>query len=339
MSQPLNHAPGLGEFLRRNSTYAILVAIGVGFAILSPDFLTLNNLLTVALQTTLIALAAIGMTLAIITGGIDLSVGSVAALSGALAAGLATRGGLGTYPGLFIGLLAGAGIGALNAAMIVWGRIPPFVATLASMAIARGLTLVYTQGRPIAGLDPAFTFWGSESLLGIPVPVWVLLVVAILVHLLLSQTALGLHIYAVGGGEETTRLAGVSVGAVKFSVYVISGATAALSGLILTARLWSAQPNIGVGLELDAIAAAVLGGSSLAGGVGGIPGTLAGAFIIGVLSNGLNLLEVPSYNQQVIKGLVFILAVMLDYFIKQRRSPKIRPVAPAAPQDKTSGGA
>ncbi|MGB9800572.1 MAG: ABC transporter permease [Thermanaerothrix sp.] len=336
MSQPLNHAPGLGEFLRRNSTYAILVAIGVGFAILSPDFLTLNNLLTVALQSTLVALAAMGMTLTIITGGIDLSVGSVAALSGALAAGLATRGGLGTYPGLLIGLLAGAGIGLLNGAMIVWGRIPPFVATLATMAIARGLTLVYTQGRPIAGLDRAFTFWGSESLLGVPLPVWVLLVVAVLIHLLLSQTALGLHIYAVGGGEETTRLAGVSVGMVKLCVYIISGATAALSGLILTARLWSAQPNIGVGLELDAIAAAVLGGSSLAGGVGSIPGTLAGAFIIGVLSNGLNLLEVPSYNQQVIKGLVFILAVTLDYFIKQRRSPKLRRVTP---QEKTSEGA
>ena len=336
MSQPLNHAYGLGEFLRRNSTYAILVAIGVGFAILSPDFLTLNNLLTVALQSTLVALAAMGMTLTIITGGIDLSVGSVAALSGALAAGLATRGGLGTYPGLLIGLLAGAGIGLLNGAMIVWGRIPPFVATLATMAIARGLTLVYTQGRPIAGLDRAFTFWGSDSLLGVPLPVWVLLVVAVLIHLLLSQTALGLHIYAVGGGEETTRLAGVSVGMVKLCVYIISGATAALSGLILTARLWSAQPNIGVGLELDAIAAAVLGGSSLAGGVGSIPGTLAGAFIIGVLSNGLNLLEVPSYNQQVIKGLVFILAVTLDYFIKQRRSPKLRRVTP---QEKTSEGA
>ncbi|WP_083461783.1 ABC transporter permease [Thermanaerothrix daxensis] len=324
MNSSSNHAPQLSEFLRRNSTYVILLAIVLGFAVLAPEFLTVNNLLTVALQSTLVALAAIGMTLAIITGGIDLSVGSVAALSGALAAGLATRGGLGTYPGLLIGLMAGAGMGLLNAVMIVWGRIPPFVATLASMAIARGLTLVYTQGRPIAGLDRAFTFWGSESLLGVPMPVWVLLVVAVLVHLLLSQTALGLHIYAIGGGEETTRLAGVNVGVVKVCVYVISGATAALSGLILTARLWSAQPNIGVGLELDAIAAAVLGGSSLAGGVGGIPGTLAGAFIIGVLSNGLNLLEVPSYNQQVIKGLVFILAVMLDYFIKQRRTVRTR---------------
>ncbi len=330
-----NHLSSFFSFLRRTSTYLILLVILVWFALLSPEFLTVGNLLTIALQTSLVALVAIGMTLTIITGGIDLSVGSVAALSGALAAGLATRGGLGTYPGLLIGLLVGLGIGFLNGAMIVWGRIPPlvvqvnippFVSTLAMIGIARGLTLVYTQGRPIAGLDKAFTFWGGQGALGIPVPVWVLIVVAVLAYFLLKHTPLGLHIYAVGGGEETTRLAGVNVGLVKFSVYLLSGLCAALSGLILTARLWSAQPNIGVGLELDAIAAAVLGGTSLAGGVGGIPGTLAGAFIIGVLSNGLNLLEMPSYNQQVVKGLVFILAVMLDYFIKQRQAkPKGNP--------------
>lgn len=317
-----NHTSNqLLSFIRRASTYLILLVILVWFALLSPDFLTVNNLLTVALQTSLIALVAIGMTFTIITGGIDLSVGSTAALAGVLAAGAATRLGLGTYAGLLIGLLSGIGIGFLNGALIVWGRMPPFVATLATMAIGRGLTLVYTQGRPIAGLDKAFTFWGGNGWLGIPVPVWVLLVVAILAHIILKQTPLGLRIFAVGGGEETTRLAGVNVGQVKFSVYIFSGICAALSGLILTARLWSAQPNVGIGLELDAIAAAVLGGSSLAGGIGGIPGTLAGAFIIGILSNGLNLLEVPSYNQQVVKGVVFIVAVMLDYFIKQRKAP------------------
>lgn len=317
-----NHTSNqLLSFIRRASTYLILLVILVWFALLSPDFLTVNNLLTVALQTSLIALVAIGMTFTIITGGIDLSVGSTAALAGVLAAGAATRLGLGTYAGLLIGLLSGIGIGFLNGALIVWGRMPPFVATLATMAIGRGLTLVYTQGRPIAGLDKAFTFWGGNGWLGIPVPVWVLLVVAILAHIILKQTPLGLRIFAVGGGEETTRLTGVNVGQVKFSMYIFSGICAALSGLILTARLWSAQPNVGIGLELDAIAAAVLGGSSLAGGIGGIPGTLAGAFIIGILSNGLNLLEVPSYNQQVVKGVVFIVAVMLDYFIKQRKAP------------------
>ncbi len=315
-----NHSHSLVNFIRRASTYLILLVILTGFALLSPDFLTVNNLLTVALQTSLIALVAIGMTFTIITGGIDLSVGSTAALAGVLAAGAATRLGWGTYPGLLIGLLSGVGIGFFNGALIVWGRMPPFVATLATMAIGRGLTLVYTQGRPIAGLDKAFTFWGGTGWLGVPVPVWVLLVVAVLAHLILKQTPLGLRIFSVGGGEETTRLAGVNVGTVKFSVYIFSGLCAALSGLILTARLWSAQPNIGIGLELDAIAAAVLGDSSLAGGIGSVPGTLAGAFIIGILSNGLNLLEVPSYNQQVVKGMVFIAAVMLDYFIKQRKT-------------------
>jgi ribose transport system permease protein len=317
----------LMSFLRNASTYLILLAILVWFALLSPEFLTVNNLLTVALQTSLIALVAIGMTFTIISGGIDLSVGSTAALAGALAAGVATRLGLGTVAGLLVGLLSGVMIGLLNGALIVWGRMPPFVATLATMAIARGLTLVYTQGRPIAGLEKSFTFWGGPGWLGVPMPVWVLAVVAAIAYLILKQTPLGLRIYATGGGEETTRLAGVNVGTVKFSVYLFSGLCAALSGLILTARLWSAQPNIGIGLELDAIAAAVLGGSSLAGGSGGIAGTLAGAFIIGIISNGLNLLEVPSYNQQVVKGMVFILAVMLDYFIKQRRAA---PAAPAA---------
>jgi ribose transport system permease protein len=316
-----NRSNSFLNFIRRASTYLILLVILIWFSLLSPDFLTINNLVTVALQTSLIALVAIGMTFTIITGGIDLSVGSTAALAGALAAGAATRLGLGSYPGLLIGLLSGIGIGFLNGAMIVWGRIPPFVATLATMAIARGLTLVYTEGRPIAGLDKAFTFWGGTGWFGIPVPVWVLLVVAAVAHLILKQTPLGLRIFSVGGSEETTRLAGVHVGTVKFSVYIFSGICAALSGLILTARLWSAQPNIGIGLELDAIAAAVLGGTSLAGGIGGVPGTLAGAFIIGTLSNGLNLLEVPSYNQQVVKGIIFIAAVMLDYFIKQRQEP------------------
>ncbi len=296
-------------FHREFGAYGILLTLLIGFAILSPQFLTLNNILTLALQSSLIALVAIGMTFTIITGGIDLSVGSVAALAGAIAAGVAAQ--TGTYPGLLAGLATGLVIGAINGALVVWGRLPPFVATLASMAAARGLTLVYTQGRPIAGLDPAFTFWGSESLLGLPVPVWMLLVAALGGDVVLRHTRLGLHLYALGGNEEMARLAGVQVAQVKYSAYLISGFCAALSGVILTARLWSAQPNTGIGLELDAIAAAVLGGASLAGGVGSIPGTIAGSLIIGILSNGLNLLGVPSYNQQVIKGMIFIVAVVL----------------------------
>lgn len=305
------------DVMRRGSGYIILLLIVVAFSGLSGQFLNRDNLLTVALQTSLIAIVAIGMTFTIITSGIDLSVGSVAAMSGALAAGMATQQGLGTYPGILLGLLAGAAVGLLNGLLIVYGKMPPFVATLATMAGARGLTLVYTQGRPISGLDANFKFWAS-SIGVVPVPVLVLVVVALLGYLILAHTRFGVYTYAVGGNEETARLASIPVGQVKLGVYTLSGLTAALAGVLLTARLWSAQPNAGVGLELDAIAAAVLGGASLSGGVGSIGGTVAGAFIIGVLSNGLNLMAVPSYNQQVLKGLVFILAVLLDYILKQR---------------------
>jgi ribose transport system permease protein len=305
------------SLVRANSGLVILFLVALPLSLLSADFLTGNNLLTVALQTSMIAIAAIGMTFALITGGVDLSVGSVAALTGALAAGLATRNGLGTYPAMLLALLVAALVGALNGAMIAWGRIPPFVATLASMAAVRGLTLVYTQGRPISGLDEQFTFWATD-ISGIPVPLFVLLFVAIITYIILHRSVFGTYIFAIGGGEETARLAGISPAKIKFGVYVISALCAGLTGLLLTARLWSAQPNSGTGLELDAIASSVLGGASLMGGAGSVGGAITGTFIIGILANGLNLLEIPSYNQQVIKGLVFIVAVILDYVLKRR---------------------
>jgi ribose transport system permease protein len=316
---PSSYLSRAADVLRRLSVLVILAALCVFFAALSKNFITVANALTVALQTSIVALVAIGMTFALIGGGIDLSVGSVVALTGALSAGLAVRSGLGTYPAILIALAAGTSLGALSGALVVWGNVPPFIATLAMMAAARGLTLVYTQGRPIAGMDDAFKFWGTGTLGPVPMPVVVLAVVAVVGYFLLAHTRLGLHIYAVGGIEETARLAGIRTQWVKLTVYMVSGFTASVTGVLMTARLWSAQPNIGTGLELDAITAAVLGGTSLFGGVGGIGGTLVGAFIIGVLSNGLNLVSVPSYNQQVIKGLVFIVAVLLDFFLKRRR--------------------
>jgi ribose transport system permease protein len=309
----------LGEILRRFSVFVILLVICLVFALGSSDFLTTSNLLNVALQTSIIAIVAIGMTFTILTGGIDLSVGSLMALSGALAAGLAVRQGWGTYGGIGAALLIGLILGAVNGLLIVKGGMPPFVATLAMMAVGRGLTLVYTQGRPIAGLEEDFIFWGTGRLVGVPVPVILLVFLALIAYVVLRHTRFGLYIYATGGNEETTRLAGVPPDRIKLAVYVISGFTAALGGVLLAARLWSAQPNVAVGWELDAIAAPVLGGVSLFGGVGGIGGTLVGAFIIGVLSNGLNLLGIPSYYQQVIKGIVFILAVVFDLLTKQRR--------------------
>ena len=309
----------LGEILRRFSVLIILLVICVVFAAGSRDFLTTSNLLNVALQTSIIAIIAIGMTFTILTAGIDLSVGSLMALGGALAAGLAVRQGLGTYGGIAGALLAGMMLGGVNGLLIIKGKMPPFVATLAMMAVARGLTLVYTQGRPIAGLEENFIFWGTGRLLGIPVPVVLLATLALIAYVVLRHTRFGLYVHATGGNEETTRLAGISPNRIKLAVYVISGFTATLGGVLLTARLWSAQPNAAVGWELDAIAAPVLGGVSLFGGEGSIGGMLVGAFIIGVLSNGLNLLGVPSYYQQVIKGVVFILAVMLDLLTKRRR--------------------
>jgi len=309
----------LRELLRRSSVVLILLALCVVLTLLSDRFLTASNLLNVALQTSIVAIVAIGMTFTILTGGIDLSVGSVVALCGALAAGLIVRDGLNTYLAIGLALLVGGALGVISGLLIVKGNIPPFVATLSVMAVGRGLTLVYTQGRPIAGLGESFVFWGTGKVGPIPVPVLILALVFVGAYVVLTRTRFGLYVYAIGGNEETARLAGINTEWVKIAVYVVSGLTSALTGVLLTARLWSAQPTAGVGLELDAIAAPVLGGTSLFGGVGSVGGTLVGAFIMGVLSNGLNLLEVSAYYQRVIKGVVFILAVMLDLYTKRRR--------------------
>jgi ribose transport system permease protein len=307
------------EFIRRYSVFLILALLCVIFALGSDQFLTISNLTNVALQTSIIAVVAIGMTFVILTGGIDLSVGSLVALTGALAAGLAVRQELGTYPAILLALLAGMAAGAVNGLLIVKGKMPPFVATLAAMAVARGLTLVYTEGRPIAGIDDAFIAIGNGTVLGIPNPVIIMFVVFLIAYLVLGYTTYGNYVYATGGNEEISRLAGIPTSWIIASVYVISGLTAAIGGVLLVARLWSAQPNAAVGLELDAIAAPVLGGVSLFGGVGSVTGTLVGAFILGILSNGLNLMGVPSFYQQVIKGAVLILAVMLDLYTKRKR--------------------
>ena len=314
-----NNAPQLMVTLRRYSVVIILLVICLFFAVGTENFMTVPNLLNVALQTSIIGIVAIGMTFTILTAGIDLSVGSVMALCGALAAGLVVRNGMGTYTSIGVALGIGVFIGLINGLLIIKGDIPPFVATLAMMAVARGLTLVYTEGRPIAGLPEEFIFLGTGQWFGVPVPVIILVVLAVIATIVLRQTRFGLYVYATGGNEETTHLAGVNPNRIKLAVYMISGFCAALGGILLTSRLWSAQPNAAIGWELDAIAAPVLGGTSLFGGVGTIGGTLVGAFIIGVLSNGLNLLGIASYYQMVIKGVIFILAVMLDLFTKRRR--------------------
>ena len=307
------------DVVRRYSVLLILLGIGLIFTLGSDRFLTPSNLMNIALQTSIIAIVAIGMTFVILTAGIDLSVGSVMALCGALAAGFAVNQELGTFLGIGLALIAGAAVGAVNGLLIVKGKVPPFVATLSTLAIARGLTLVYTEGRPISGIDERFIFLGSGEVLGIATPVIILAIVFIIAYIVLRSTRFGNYVYATGGNEEISRLAGIRTSNITLSVYIISGFLAALGGILLVGRLWSAQPNAAVGLELDAIAAPVLGGVSLFGGVGSVAGTLVGAFILGILSNGLNLMGVPSFWQQVIKGVVLILAVVLDVLTKRRR--------------------
>lgn len=288
--------------------FALLLVI---LSLLSESFLTVSNILNIARQVSINAIIAAGMTFVILTGGIDLSVGSVLAFSGAIMAGL-----LSTGKPVVLSMAAGLGLGALlglvNGLIVTKGRVQPFIATLGMLTIARGATLVYTDGRPITGLPDAFVWLGAGEVFRVPVPVIIMALVFIGSAVVLGQTVIGRYVYAIGGNEEAARLSGVNVTVHKTVVYGISGLLSAASAVILTARLNSAQPTAGVSFELDAIAAVVLGGTTLAGGEGGIGGTLLGAFIIGVINNGLNLLNVSSFYQQVVKGVVILLAVLLD---------------------------
>ncbi|CAM3829668.1 ABC transporter permease subunit [Mesobacillus thioparans] len=290
-----------------------LFLIAIILSVMSADFLTVNNIFNVLRQVSINALIAFGMTFVILTGGIDLSVGSILALSSALTAGM-LAGGTDPILALLIGLMAGAAMGAVNGLIITKGKVAPFIATLATMTIYRGFTLVYTEGRPITGLSDAVSFQmlGKGYFLGIPFPVITMLITYAILYFLLKKTTFGRGVYAIGGNEEASLLSGLRVDRIKIGVYALTGLLAALAGTTLTSRLNSAQPTAGVSYELDAIAAVVLGGTSLSGGKGWIVGTLVGALIIGVLNNGLNLLNVSSFYQQVVKGGVILLAVLLD---------------------------
>ncbi|MBA4532451.1 MULTISPECIES: ABC transporter permease subunit [Brevibacillus] len=280
-------------------------------SIVSSDFLTVSNIFNVLRQVSINALIAFGMTFVILTGGIDLSVGSTLALSSALSAGLMASGG-DPFLAIVVGLLAGLVMGAFNGILVAKGNVAPFIATLATMTVFRGLTLVYTEGKPITGLPDSFGLVGKSFFLQIPMPVIWMLLSFVALYFILKHTTFGRHVYALGSNEEATRLSGISTTKVKIWVYSISGLFASLAGIILTSRLNSAQPTAGTSYELDAIAAVVLGGTSLSGGKGWIVGTLIGAMIIGVLNNGLNLLNVSSFYQLVAKGAVILIAVLLD---------------------------
>jgi ribose transport system permease protein len=293
--------------------YALLglISLSIILSILSPYFLTTANLLSIALQTAIIALLALGQVYVIISGGIDLSVGSILALSGVVSAQLLVAGWPTTFA-VIAGVLAGALLGFINGIVITKGKLPPFIVTLGMMGVARGISLVLTEGLPVSGLPESFTNLGNERLFYIPIPVIFLIVVAFIATFILSRTIFGRYVYSIGSNEEAAQLSGINVHFHKLMIYVVCGLLSGLAGVLLTARLVSAQPSAGMGYELDAIAAVVIGGASLIGGVGTVGGTIIGAFIMGVLRNGLNLLNVSPFWQQIAIGVVIVLAVYLD---------------------------
>ena len=322
-----------GDLLHRLSAFASLVLLIVGFSIVNDNFLSMNNAMTVLLQSSVMGLLGIGLTVVIITAGIDLSVGSVLALSG-VTAGLLVQAGVPVAAGMLGGVAVGTLCGLVNGFVITRMRITPFIATLGMMMIARGLALQVTGAAPVSNLGDAFGALGNGALFrvigeranglprmifpGVPYPAILLLFVAVAVAYMLRRRATGRHIYALGSNEEAARLSGVKVDRTKLFAYGLSGFLAGLSGIVLMSRLVTAQPNEGLGYELDAIAAAVIGGASLMGGVGTITGSLIGVFIIGILRNGLNMAGVSAFIQEITIGCVLIVAVYVDQLRNRR---------------------
>jgi ribose transport system permease protein len=303
----------IGSVLQSLGSLIALVGLVVVFSIISTDFRSVNNILALLKQASVNGLIAFGMTGVILTGGIDLSVGSTLALTSMLCAAM-IHGGVPPVVAMLAVLVLGALFGALSGTLITKGRLQPFIATLITMTVFRGLTMIFSGGMPISNLgnNPFLVGIGKGTLLLVPVPVWIMLVMFALFFFVLNKTTFGRRVYATGSNEKAAKLAGVNVNKTKILVYIVSGVTATLAGLILLSRLGSAQPTIGTGYEMDAIAAVVLGGTSMSGGRGKIYGTLVGVIIIAVLNNGLNIMNVSSYYQDVVKGLVILLAVLSD---------------------------
>jgi ribose transport system permease protein len=310
------------SILSKNKPLIVLFLLIIVMTILNERFFTWSNMLTVLRQTSINAVIATGMTFAILIGGIDLSVGSVLAICGAIAATLISSG-MNILLVIMITLSLGLGIGIINGLFISKGRLQPFIATLGTMTLLRGFTLVFTQGKPISVFgsegSPIFSKIGTGYFLKIPIPVYIMIIVFIIAYYILRHMRIGRYTYSLGSNEEATMYSGIKTDNIKLFVYGISGLLAALAGIIVTARLGSAQPTAGVGYELDAIAAVVIGGTSMAGGIGTIFGTAVGALIIGILNNALNLLQVSSYYQDVAKGVVILIAVLLDRKQKSSR--------------------
>ena len=313
MQKPARNVSTFARWRKSTFFYPLIgfVAIFIAMIFVNDNFLTADNLSNVARQVSINAIIAVGMTCAILTGGIDLSVGAVMALAGTVTAGL-MAGGLGPVPAVVVGLAIGILFGAGNGAFVAFAKMPPIIVTLATMGIARGFGLIYTDGYPISGLPDGFAVLGRGDLFGIQVPILIMLATYVLAYVLLHHTPLGRYVYAIGGNEEAARLSGIRVARYKLLVYTLSGLSAALAGIVLASRLMSGQPNAGLGFELDAIAAVVMGGTSISGGRGAIIGTLIGAMLLGILNNCLNLMGVSPYVQNVVKGAIILLAIYIS---------------------------
>lgn len=290
----------------------ILLALIFLMSILSPTFFTSGNLLNIVRQMSIVGIVAIGVTMVIITTGIDLSSGSVIALVSVVVATFAHPDSYPLFVPIIIGLGLGLLIGVINGTIIAKGRIAPFIVTLGMMTGARGAALLFSDGRPIGNLSDSFKFIGQGTILGIPVPILIFALVGLGSYILLNKTKFGKRVYAIGGNEQAAIIAGVNVEKYKIMIYGYAGLLSSIAGIILTSRIASGQPTAGVMYELDAIAAAVIGGTSLSGGIGTIGGTIIGALIIGVMNNGLDLLNVSSYWQQILKGAIIVTAVFID---------------------------
>ncbi|HUK16598.1 MAG TPA: ABC transporter permease [Bryobacteraceae bacterium] len=288
---------------------AILMA---ALSLLRPNFLNLANLVNLFRQISINGILAVGVTYVLLTGGVDLSLGSVVALSGVVAASFAHPHQTLPFVPVLLGIAAGAVCGAANGVIVTRGRVAPFIATLGMMTAARGLALLLSSGMPVSNLSASFTSMGGGSVFSVPVPILIFLAVAFLSWVLLTQMRIGRYIYAVGGNENAARASGLHVRSIKMAAYTLCGSLAGLAGVVLAARITTGQPNAGIGYELDAIAAVVIGGTSLNGGTGGVGGAILGALLIGTINNGLDLLNVSSYYQQVVKGLIIVGAVWLD---------------------------
>ena len=310
------------SILKKSQSLIALLLLMIVLSIVTDKFLTAGNLWNVLRQISVNMCLSIGMTLVILTAGIDLSVGAVLGLSGAICAGLLKSGisipamdlwiGFTVLGAIIAAIMVGTALGLFNGWVITRFSVPPFVATLSMLTVARGLTFLYTQGQPISDLGTNFEKIGTAWFLGVPVPVWISVLFILAFYVLTTKTSLGRFIYAIGGNEKAAQVSGVPIQKVKWIVYALSGAMAAIGGVLVTSRLNSAQPNAGINYELDAIAAIVIGGTSLSGGQGSVKGTIIGAILIGVLNNGLVLLNVSPFWQQVVKGLVILLAVIVD---------------------------